>query len=336
MSRLTLLAPGDATWRGFAREHARSPFQLPGWIEILVSSYGLTAQVAALVDDWGEIVAGLPLIRSKLPWRRRWTALPFTDALDPIAVDGDRRDELLRLLAASDGLGPVVVHSGARQPGWANRLVGTRHEVDLSHGAEHMLANASRGHRRSVARARRAGFWGGPVRSREEFLGPCLGVIARSRNRVGVPTQPRCYWSGLWDLSERGEAGIVAAWLDGDLVSTAVFLISGSHAVVKHAAADRSVRLQHASHFVFMTGFEDVHRRGVRTVDFGVSDIRNEGLHTFKARWGAVAHPVYYSATDSSLLPSTIEPGPIVTAAVKRAPVSFGRALGTVAYAFTA
>ena len=51
---------------------------------------------------------------------------------------------------------------------------------------------------RSVKRAHRpeVGLTARPITSRSEFLGASLALIARSRRRLGAPTQPRRYWSG--------------------------------------------------------------------------------------------------------------------------------------------
>jgi CelD/BcsL family acetyltransferase involved in cellulose biosynthesis len=338
LSDVTLLSPDDPGWQSFAVTHATSPLQRPNWLWALSAAYGLTSQVAALVDSQGGIYAGLPMIRSKLPWRRRWNALPFTDTLEPVAVDASRRYELLRALSASASLQPLLMRTQADVPGWFSRQVGTRHQLDLAGGIEHVLANATRTHRRAVNRARRptSGLSTRLITSRREFLGPCLALTARSRRRLGAPTQPQRYWSMLWDLQEQGAAMTVGVYLGDRLVASGIFLLGNGHGVAKHSASELATRDMYTNYAMFATAFERLAERGVRSMDFGISDLGNEGLRTFKSRWGAVEHPAHFSATDPALLPATIEPGRVVKAAIKQTPVFFGRAMGSLAYAFTA
>ncbi len=338
MSELVTLAPQETRWREFAQERATSPLQLPGWLDGLTAAYGLRAQVAALMDARGTIRAALPMIRSKAPWRRRWTALPFTDTLEPLAFEKADRDELMRAIASDERLRAVLVRARVDQPGWSTRQVGTRHEIDLSVGAQRVLAGASAHHRRCVSKARRsrAGLTAGPVRSRAEFMGPCLALTAVCRRRLGMPTQPRSYWSNLWDLHERDQALTVAAHLAGRPVASVIFVLGNGHSVLKHSANDAAYRQLCPSHLVVATALELLAEHGIKSMDFGISSLQNEGLRTYKARWGGVEHTAYFSATNAALLPDEIEPGRMVKAAVQQAPVVFGRAVGSIAYAYTA
>ena len=186
LSGISSLSPKSDDWRAFAVEHATSPLQHPAWLDTVTGAYRLHAQIMTLTDSRGSIVAGLPMIRSKLPGRRRWTALPFTDTLEPVAVDAAHRDELLIALAdRADADGPILIHTHADLPGWFSREVGTMQVLDISGGAEDVLRGADAHHRRSVNRSRRAqsGLTAGPITSRSEFLGSCLTLTARSRRR---------------------------------------------------------------------------------------------------------------------------------------------------------
>src|SRR5947207_3145347 len=206
MSGLSLVAPEDRRWRTFALANASSPMQHPTWLDALTHAYGLKARIMTLSE--GEIVAALPMIRSKLRWRPRWTSLPFTDTFEPIAVSCDCREQLLAAVAQEHGIQPVLIRTRTRVPGWFSRQVGTTHVLDLSKGPDHALRSASPHHRRSVKRARRcdAGLTARPITSRDEFLGANLALVARSRRRLGAPTQPLRYWSHVWELHERDEA----------------------------------------------------------------------------------------------------------------------------------
>ena len=333
-----LCSPGDARWRAFAAEHATSPLQHPGWLDTLTDTYRLRAQIAALTDARGSMLASLPMVRSKLPWRNRWTSLPFTDTLEPVAIARSHRDALLIAIAEQAGERPLIVRTRAALPGWCDRQVGTVQAIDLSDGAEGVLRSAHSHHRRSVKRARRpeSGLVARPITLRSEFLGASLALTSRSRARLGAPTQPRRYWSRLWALHERGDALTIGTYLDGRLVANGVFIIGADHAVYKYGASEPATRQLRTSFLMFVTAFEQLAARGVRSMDFGITDLHNASLREFKSRWGGEEQPAYFSATDERLLPSTIEPGPILTRAIQHTPVFVGRTVGSVAYPFVA
>ncbi len=338
MPSYTTLSPDNQSWRAFAAEHATSPLQRPGWLDVLTGAYGLRARIAALTDTEGSLLAILPMIRRKLPWRASWTSLPFTDTFEPVAVDSGRREELLVEMARHAGAEPVLVHTQIDLPGWSSRPVGTMQVIDVSGGAAGVLAQAESHHRRSVERSRRAeaGLSARPIVSRDEFLGANLALTASSRRRLGVPTQPSRYWSRVWELHERDEAMTIGVYLGDALVANGVFVIAGTHAVYKYGASEEANRHLRTNFLMFATAFDLLAARGVRSLDFGLSALENTGLRKFKSRWGGEELTVCFSATDPRMLPDKLEPGPLLTKTIQRTPVCVGRTVGSVAYPFVA
>jgi CelD/BcsL family acetyltransferase involved in cellulose biosynthesis len=335
---VALISAESERWRTFAEEHATSPLQLPSWLDTLTDAYRLRAQIVALTGSDGSVLASLPMIRSKLPWRKRWTSLPFTDTLEPVAIDRGHRDALLVAIAEQAGVGPLIVRTRAALPGWSDRQVGTVQTIDLSEGAEGVLRGAHAHHRRSVKRALRpdGGLVARPIEDRSEFLGASLALMARSRGRLGAPTQPSRYWSRLWQLHERGDALTIGVYLGRRLVANGVFIVGRNHAVYKYGASDPATRQLRTSFLMFVTAYDRLASRGARSMDFGITDLHNSSLREFKSRWGGEEQPAHFSATDEALLPTTIEPGRILTKAIQHTPVFVGRTVGSLAYPFVA
>jgi CelD/BcsL family acetyltransferase involved in cellulose biosynthesis len=336
LPRFTVLSPEDQQWRMFAAGHAGSPMQHPTWLDALVRAYRLEARIMALTD--GSILAALPVVRSRLPRRPRWTSLPFTDTLEPVSVNSGYRDELVAAVAEQRDIQPVLIRTGAGLPGWSCRQVGTTQVIDLSNGADHVLRSASLHHRRSVDRARRrdTGLSARLITCRREFLVANLALYTQSRRRLGAPTQPRRYWSQLWRMHERDQAVTIGVYLDDALVASGVFMVGSGRAVLKHAASDLATRRLRTNHMMFITAFEQLAARGERFIDFGITDLHNSGLRNFKARWGGEERPAYFSATDARLLPDTLEPGRLVSQTIKHTPAVVGRTVGTLGYRFVA
>ncbi len=292
----------------------------------------------ALTDSQGTIQAALPMIHNKLPWRRRWTSLPFTDTFEPVAIDDGSRDELLAAAAQDAEAEPILIRTHAPLPGWVSREVGTVQVIDVSHGAEGVLGRADAGTRRQVKRAKRpeSGLTARPITSHSEFLGAGFRLMAKSRQRLGAPTQPRRYWSEVWRLHELDEALTVGVYLADKLVASGVFLLGSRHAVYKYGASDPASWKLRTNYLMFTTAFDHLAARGVQSMDFGITGQGNVSLRRFKTQWGGEERAAYFSATDARLLPDSIEPGRLLTNTIQRTPVLLGRAIGSLAYPFVA
>ncbi len=335
-SEISLLSPASEDWRAFAAEHATLPLQHPAWLDTLTGAYRLHARIMALTDSRGSILAGLPMIRGKLPWRKAWTSLPFTDTFEPVADGEAHRDELLIATAEQSGGEPIVVRTHVDLPGWFSRQVGTVQAIDLTDGAEGVLRGAKPKTRQNVKLARKAGLTARPITSRSEFMGANLDLIAGSRRRLGAPTQPRRYWSRVWELHERNLALTIGVYLQEKLLANAIFVVGDRHATFKYSASDSATRDLRSNYLAFATALEHLAARGMRSLDFGITDMNNTSLRRYKVHWGGEERPAYFSATDESLLPDTLEPGRLLTTAIQRAPVFVGRSIGSLAYPFVA
>lgn len=337
MAKLLFLSPQDPRWRHFARANAASPVQSPDWLHALISAYGLTAQVVALAGMDDALVAGLPMIRNNLPWTRKWTSLPFTDTFEPIALNKSHRDELLAAMPEVVSA-PILIRTHVPLPGWFSRQVGTVQVIDLSDGAEGVLHSADPKTRRNVKRAQRpdAGLTARPITSRSEFMGASLTLMTRSRRRLGAPTQPRRYWSHVWELHERDKALTIGVYIGNTLVANGVFIVGRKHAVYKYSASDPAAWKLRTNYLMLATALDHIAARGVLSMDFGITELRNTSLREYKARWGGEQRPARFSATDARLLPETLEPGRLLTQTIQHTPAFVGRTVGALGYRFVA
>lgn len=289
------------------------------------------------MDREGALEACLALIRSTLPWRKRWTCLPFSDVVDSIATSTSSREALLAATAQNCKARAIIVRAATSAPGWTARELGTVQTVDLADGATGVLRSAGTNAKRSAKRARRQStLRTALVGSREEFLGPHLDLIARSRRRLGVPTQPRRYWSLLWDLHESGGAITIGVYRDDALVASGSFLLGASHAIYKYGASEPSTWQLRPNHLMFAAAFDRLAERGMRTMDFGFTDLANSSLREFKRTWGGEEATACYSATDPRVLPQSTEPGRVLSAVIRHAPAPTSRAIGSLGYRYTA
>ena len=159
--------------------------------------------------------------------------------------------------------------------------------VDITDGSEGVLRDAGSNAKRGVKRSRKEmSLRAAAVDSRQDFLGPVLQLTARSRRRIGVPTQPRRYWSRIWNLHEQGLAMTIGVYCDDALVASGVFLLGRSHAIYKYGASEPSAWQLRPNHLMFSTAFDRLAERGARTMDFGLTDLANDSLREVQGFMG--------------------------------------------------
>src|SRR5207245_164942 len=113
---LTGVAIDSLEWWQFARaQPAATIFHHPAWAKVLAECYGFRAFGLAVVDQAGQIQAGLPVLEVKrLLGAPRWISLPFTDHCAPlVAVGGSSADLVAGLVAVqrSYAIGRIEVRA---------------------------------------------------------------------------------------------------------------------------------------------------------------------------------------------------------------------------------
>ena len=295
--RMDLLDPRtDGRWEDFVgRAERATMFHHPRWLELLSASYRYEFAASCLLDDGGRVVAGLPWARieSRLTGRRL-AALPFSDACEPL-TDGASEEELARAVEehrSETGLGLEVR--------WQMEALGAsvqrywRHTLPLEADADAVAKRAKSSIRRGVAKARKEGL-DFERRTDPAALDAFYKLHLHTRKHLGAPTQPKRFIAGLGGLFERGH-GFVALVSDGDRpLAAAVFLQLRDHLIYKYGASDRSALARRPNNLLFAEVIRWACESGVRELDFGRTDLDQEGLKQFKRGWGADELPLHHT-----------------------------------------
>ena len=80
----------------------------------------------------------------------------------------------------------------------------------------------------------------------------------------------------------------------------------------------------------------DSARRGAHTIDFGRSDLGDDGLRRFKAGWGAVESPLVSSRLGGQLVDEPGRGARLLSPVLRRSPVFVTQAVGTALYRYAA
>jgi CelD/BcsL family acetyltransferase involved in cellulose biosynthesis len=336
---LTTRAIDDPPWLAFLESQPEATvFHHPAWSLVLSDSYGYRPSVLVQTDAGGAIEAGLPVVEAASFGRRRFVSLPFTDYCPPLAATPAilaRFSANLVRWRAQARSGGFTVHgalSGGSDISLAPRAV--RHVLALGCSSEalwHTLNGSPV--QRAVRKARSQGLAATVTKTRDD-LAAFSRLHVETRRRLGVPVQPKRFFEGLWRrVLQPGLGFIVLARRAGQPIAGAVFLAWNGNLIYKFGASDpRSWELR-PNNLVIWTAIEWACQRGFAQLDFGRSDLDNQGLRDFKARWGAVEVPLVYSYVGSG--PPRSRSNLVMRAmatVIRRSPRSVCRMLGEMLY----
>jgi CelD/BcsL family acetyltransferase involved in cellulose biosynthesis len=285
----------DPSWLTFveSRQDA-TPFHHPLWTSLVADCYRLRG-FAFVLKKQEEIVAGLPLV--EVGRRRRWVSVAFTDYCTPLgeaealteligALDEKRLAEQLQsveLRSAVDGM-------------TSSTVVGFRHLLTLDEEPSAIFRRFNRSQvQRGIKRAERDG-----VRVRRSLSKQDLDVFyalhVTTRRRLGVPVQPKAFFDRLWQqMISPGLGAIFVAEVEGAPIAAALFLGWNQNLIYKFGASERSAWSHRPNHALFWSAIQWACENGYVLLDFGRTELDNEGLRAFKASWGTVESDLVYS-----------------------------------------
>jgi CelD/BcsL family acetyltransferase involved in cellulose biosynthesis len=328
--RTELLDPRtDERWEEFVgRAAGATMFHHPAWLELLATRYRYDFAASCLLDDGGRIVAGLPWgrVESRLTGRRL-VALPFSDACQPL-TDGASEDELARAIdehRRETGLGLEV--RWEMEPLGKTVQLYWRHTLALDTDADAVAKRAKASIRRGVSKARKEGLEF-ERRTDTAAIDAFYKLHLRTRRRQGVPTQPKRFIDGLRPMFDRGH-GFVALVTDGGKpIAAAVFLQLRGHLVYKYGASDRSALARRPNNLLFAEVIRWACEAGLRELDFGRTDLDQEGLKQFKRGWGADELPLHHTYAGMDVPSGGSGVHRLLAPVIRHSPPGVGRLVG--------
>jgi CelD/BcsL family acetyltransferase involved in cellulose biosynthesis len=283
------------------RAPAATIFHHPSWMRLLREQYGYSISAWCVTGGDGRLVAGLPvaLVRSRLTGTRL-VSLPFSDACEPLhdpaagfepaalatAVAKERERAGLALEVRG---GLVVASGGAVVQRYA------QHRLRLDPDVESVERRFAKSQvRRGIAKAIREGVTVERCRDRAA-LDRFYAMHMATRQHQGVPTQPRRFILRFAELFDAGLGFVLLARHQGRDIAGAVFLTAGGTLTYIYGASRRRYLAVRPNNLVFMEAIRWGCGHGQRILDFGRTDLDNEGLLAFKRSWGADESPLLYT-----------------------------------------
>jgi CelD/BcsL family acetyltransferase involved in cellulose biosynthesis len=311
MTVRTVVAADPVThplWRALAEGPHGTLFTSPPWLAVLRRTYGFVPECWIAIGPGGEPAGGLAWVTVDDPRGRRRSALPFSDRADPLTDD---EDTWAALFAASGaGAEPFALRCLAGSPALGDpRLRVTDeaawHGTPLDGGLDDLHARISRASRRNIAAADRAGVRV-DVRDDLDAVRRFHGLHVRLRKeKYRLLAQPLAFFEHLWaEFAPADAIRTLLASVGDEVVAGAVFLEWNGVLYYKFGASRREHLTLRPNDAVYWAGISYGVQRGLRLVDWGLSDLDQPGLVAFKRKWATTETPLL------TLRAGTAAPGP--------------------------
>ncbi len=292
----------DARWDELVARHPNaSAFHRRGWLEALEQTYGYKPFVLTSAEPGEPMADGIVACRiSSWLTGTRMVSLPFADHCEPLSGDSENRQQLTsRLVEESkqQHCKYLEFRPLAADTDLGNNFQATDsfyfHELDLRPPLEQLFKGLQKDSiQRKIRRAEKEQL-SYEVGSTQEFIDTFYHLLLITRRRHQLPPQPINWFSNL--ARSMGDAmHIRVARKNGAPVAALLTLRHRSNIIYKYGCSDAAFHALGGMPFLFWKLIEEGKATGAECLDFGRSEIENEGLVAFKDKYGTTKRKLTY------------------------------------------
>jgi CelD/BcsL family acetyltransferase involved in cellulose biosynthesis len=293
----------DARWDRFVGKHPRaSLFHSTPWLQALSRTYGYEPIVYTTSPAGQDLENGIVVCRVE-SWLtgRRLVSLPFSDHCEPLvdamgdqallaaALEQEVQRERYSYLEIRPLRGFEIVTPLRR-----TTATYAFHQLDLRSSIDAIFSNFHKSStQRKVRRAEREGLTYREG-STKELLDVFFRLFTLTRKRQGLAPQSRKWFTNLLDCF--GDALKIRLALKGEQTIAAMITIRHKDTLTyKYGCCDSRFNNLGCMHLLFWNAILEAKASGLHFIDFGRTDADQQGLITFKSRWGATQSVLTYS-----------------------------------------
>lgn len=284
----------DSRWDDLTARHARaSIFHQRGWLEALARTYGYEPYVLTSAPPGEALQNGLAVC-SVSSWitGNRLVSLPFSDHCDPLVDSVDDSPEFVDCLRTEcelrhsrylelRPLSSALTADHGLQPSGSYWF----HELDIRPSLERIFDRFHKNSiQRKIQRAKREQLSHEAGRS-QQLLDEFYKLLVTTRRRHQMLPQPRSWFRNLVQcMGNKLEIRVTRK--DGAPIAAILTMRHGSTVVYKYGCSNEAFHKLGSMPFLFWKLIEESKALGAEKIDFGRTDLDNEGLVTFKDRFG--------------------------------------------------
>lgn len=304
----------DSRWQALLACQPSTIFHSPQWLSVLADTYGFAPQAVLAFDRHGFPRAGMPFCAVSDLSGRRLVSLPFSDYCDPLVVDQEQWEQLLQPLAAENC--PLIVrcvHNSVPLADSRFRPVKLArwHGLDLAPSIDQLWERLHGAARRAVRKARQQGVVVAVARdpsALRAFFEMHLGV---RKHKYRMLAQPFAFFEAIWrHFIEPCQGFLLTASLDRQIIAGVLYLQWQQTLFYKFNASRSELLIDRPNDLLIWEGIQEGKRRGCEFLDFGLSDLDQEGLLRFKRKFADREKTITFlssfpTATTAGLMPAS-------------------------------
>ncbi len=292
----------DPRWNDFVDRHPlASVFHSTAWLTALSRTYGYKP-IAYTTSRPGEHLENSLVFCRVKSWLtgRRLVSLPFSDHCEPLVSNHGELEVLTEALEQECRAGrwKYLELRPLRPVGISTLLCRTEvpyvfHQLDLEPGLDRIFSNFHKSSiQRKIRRAEREGLIYSEG-STPALLQQFFELVKITRKRQKLPPQSWGWFSNL--ASCFGESLKIRVARKADQPVAAMLTIRHKETLVyKYGCSDSRLSRLGGTHMLFWMAIQEAKTSGLRFLDFGRCDAGQQGLITFKNRWGATQSALTY------------------------------------------
>jgi CelD/BcsL family acetyltransferase involved in cellulose biosynthesis len=268
-----------------------SLFTSPPWIRAVCESYDFTPEARVSVTEDGTPVGGLAWVTIADIRGERISALPFCDRADPMVSAPEGWDGLADDVLATQT--PLTMRCFSDNPAAADsrlRTVGEAawHGTPLDCTEDELYKRISSTSRRNLKAADRNGVK--VVASTEvDAVHAFHRLHVRLRkNKYRLLAQPLEFFERIWQQFTGDDAVVtLLAEVDGQVAAGAMYLVWGNRLYYKFGASLSEYLPMRPNDALYWAACKLALSRGLESVDWGISDLDQPGLVSYKRKWAS-------------------------------------------------
>lgn len=259
-------------------------------MHVLSETYGWEPNAYVVLDDHGEPQAGLPFCHISDMLGERIVALPFSDYCDPLAYDVPSWHLLLdRLLSRRCPVNLRCLHNHlpldagrftlAKQAKW--------HRLDLRPELDALWAAMHDSTHRAIRKSERSGLTLRMAQSEKELRAFFEMHLRVRKYKYGLLAQPYSFFQNIWRQFVDTQQGFLLLALHNDNIVAGDFFLEWKETLYYKFNASLPDDLPcRPNDLLIWEGIRVGKARGFTYLDFGLSDMDQEGLLRYKRKFG--------------------------------------------------
>ncbi len=299
MSIVNVNAVTDERWHKLTKQVDSDLFHSVPWLRGLEQTYGFDIRALIKLDEADTPLYGLTYCRIGEMTQAHYVGLPFSDFFDPLVHNSAEWQELFNYLLDQEDLPYAIrcLHNAA--PCADKRLKHTYtakwHCIDLTPDDDTRWMNLHSSARRAIRKSEKSGV---TVRhdASEEAVQAFFNLHLRLRkHKYHMLAQPYDFFHNIWcNFIEPGHGTITLAEHEGQVIGAVMFLEWNNKFYYKFNASDLDAVHLRPNDPIVWAGSQYAHGRGLRHLDFGISDTDQEGLIRYKQKFATEEKEVYF------------------------------------------